>query len=370
MKNKSSSIAAAKADIATDTPVAEVSAADPVRRSRRSSGGFTLRDVAKLANVAPITASRALNTPDAVSPAILARVKEAVERTGYVPNLLAGGLASKKSRLVAAVVPTITGSVFLEMVQSLTKSLADEGYQLMLGQAGYENSREDALLEAIIGRRPDGVVLTGIMRSELGRKRLLASGIPVVETWDLTPTPIDMLVGFSHEKIGEAVAKYLHGRGRKRVATISANDERAVRRNKAFSDAALALGMGQAGAKEVATCIVKAPTTLGSGRSGLRSLLENDPAIDAIFCSSDMMALGVITEAHAMGIAIPAQLAVVGLGDQEFSKDLNPPLTSVRIDGTAIGTQAARFIIERVDGKPVTDKVRDIGFSIVERGSA
>ncbi|MFZ6677557.1 LacI family DNA-binding transcriptional regulator [Undibacterium sp. Tian12W] len=370
MKNKSSSIAAAKADIATETPVAEVSAADPVRRSRRSSGGFTLRDVAKLANVAPITASRALNTPEAVSPAILARVREAVERTGYVPNLLAGGLASKKSRLVAAVVPTITGSVFLEMVQSLTKSLADEGYQLMLGQAGYENSREDALLEAIIGRRPDGVVLTGIMRSELGRKRLLASGIPVVETWDLTPTPIDMLVGFSHEKIGEAVAKYLHGRRRKRVATISANDERAVRRNKAFSDAALALGMGQAGAKEVATCIVKAPTTLGSGRSGLRSLLENDPAIDAIFCSSDMMAQGVIIEAQAMGIAVPEKLAVVGLGDQEFSKDLNPPLTSVRIDGTAIGIQAARFIIERVDGKPVTDKVKDIGFSIVERGSA
>lgn len=370
MKNKPSKTATAKLDTATEELVTGLLPAERVRRSRRSSGGFTLRDVAKLANVAPITASRALNTPDAVSPAVLARVREAVERTGYVPNLLAGGLASKKSRLVAAVVPTITGSVFLEMVQSLTKSLADEGYQLMLGQTGYENSREDVLLEAIIGRRPDGVILTGIMRSELGRKRLLASGIPVVETWDLTPTPIDMLVGFSHEKIGEAVAKYLHSRGRQRVATISANDERAARRNKAFSDAALGMGMGQTGATEVATCIVKAPTTLESGRSGLRSLLENDPAIDAIFCSSDMMALGVIIEAHAMGIAVPAQLAVIGLGDQEFSKDLDPPLTSVRIDGTTIGNLAARFIIDRVNGIHATDKVKDIGFSIVERDSA
>jgi LacI family transcriptional regulator, gluconate utilization system Gnt-I transcriptional repressor len=347
---------------------AEVEAA-PAKRSRRS-GGLTLRDVAMLAGVAPITASRALNTPDAVSPAILQRVREAVERTGYVPNMLAGGLASKKSRLVAAVVPTITGSVFLGVVQALTESLAASGYQLMLGQTGYENSREDALLEAIIGRRPDGVVLTGIMRSVQGRRRLLASGIPVVETWDLTPTPIDMLVGFSHEKIGVEVAQYLHRRGRRRVAVISANDERAVRRNKAFSDAALALGMVAPGAGEVPTHVVPAPSALVSGRAGLRALLAGDPGIDAIFCSSDMVALGVITEAQAQGIDVPGRVAVVGMGDLDFSRDLHPALTSVRIDGAAIGSTAARFIIERSEGKLVTDKVRDLGFSIVERESS
>ncbi len=338
-------------------------------RNRRKGSGFTLRDVAKLANVAPITASRALNTPGAVSPAILQRVRAAVEQTGYVPNLLAGGLASKRSRLVAAVVPTITGSVFLEMVQSLTGALAAAGYQLMLGQSGYENSREDALLEAIIGRRPDGVILTGIMRSELGRRRLLASGIPVVETWDLTPTPIDMLVGFCHEKIGVAVAEYLHRRGRGKVATISGNDERAVRRNRAFSDAALRLGMVESGAHEVPGCIVPAPTTLGGGRNGLRELLRQHPTIDAVFCSSDMLALGVLTEAHAQNIAVPKQLAVIGLGDLSFSGDLNPALTSVRIDGTLIGSTAARFIVERAEGRSVSNPVCDIGFSIIERAS-
>ncbi|MFS2006848.1 LacI family DNA-binding transcriptional regulator [Duganella sp. CT11-25] len=342
----------------------------PPRRSRRKSGGTTLRDVAALAGVAPITASRALNTPKAVSEQILQRVKNAVEQTGYVPNMLAGGLASRKSRLVAAVIPTISGNVFLEMVQSLTSSLAAYGYQLMLGQSGYEDSREDELLETIIGRRPDGVVLTGIMRSPQGRQRLLTSGIPVVETWDLTPNPIDMLVGFSHEKVGEAVARYLYARGKRRVATLSANDQRAQRRMKAFSDTAVSLGMTTPGATAVPGWLVPAPTNVGMGRAGLRELLARHPDIDALFCSSDMVALGVLTEAQAQGIAVPGQLAVVGLGDLSFSRDLHPALTTVRIDGARIGATAARFIVERSEEREVRDGVIDIGFSIVERASA
>jgi LacI family gluconate utilization system Gnt-I transcriptional repressor len=326
--------------------------------------------VAALAGVAPITASRALNTPNAVSEHILQRVKNAVEQTGYVPNMLAGGLASRKSRLVAAVIPTISGNVFLEMVQSLTASLAAYGYQLMLGQSGYEDSREDELLETIIGRRPDGVVLTGIMRSPQGRQRLLTSGIPVVETWDLTPDPIDMLVGFSHEKVGESVARYLHGKGKRRVATLSANDQRAQRRMKAFSDTAIELGMADPGVAEVPGWLVPAPTNVGMGRAGLRELLARHPDIDALFCSSDMVALGVLTEAQAQGIDVPGRLAVVGLGDLSFSRDLHPALTTVRIDGARIGATAARFIVDRSQEREVRDGVVDIGFSIVERASA
>ena len=161
-------------------------------------------------------------------------------------------------------VPTIAGPVFLETVQSLTESLAERGYQLMLGQSGYSGSREDALLEAIIGRRPDGIVLTGIMHSAEGRRRLLASGIPVVETWDLTPTPIDMLVGFSHVEVGRAVAAFLHARGRRRFAVVAGDDERATRRLGAFEAAALALGL-----PAVRRVVVPAPTTLRSGRGAL-----------------------------------------------------------------------------------------------------
>ena len=340
-------------------------AATHARRSRRSSGAVTLHDVAKLAGVAPITASRALNTPEQVSAEVLRKVTDAVSRTGYVPNLLAGGLASTRSRLVAALVPTISGPVFLATVQALTETLAERGYQLMLGQSGYAGNREDALLEAIIGRRPDGIVLTGIMHSAEGRRRLMASGIPVVETWDLTPTPIDMLVGFSHVDVGRKVAAFLHAKGRRRFAAVSGDDERAQRRLDAFQAASRALGL-----PEVQLVVVPAPTTLRSGRDALKRLLQAADGIDAVFCSSDLLALGVMTEAQSRGITIPQQLGIVGFGDLEIAADLHPALTTVHINGSAIGRQAAQFIVDRAEGRTVPERVIDIGFDIVDRQSA
>lgn len=337
----------------------------PTRRARRGSGAVTLHDVAKLAGVAPITASRALNTPGQVSPEVLQKVTEAVSQTGYVRNRLAGGLASTRSRLVAAVVPTIAGPVFLQTLQSLTEALAEHGYELMLGQSGYVNSREDALLDAIIGRRPAGIVLTGIMHSPEGRRRLQAAGIPVVETWDLTPTPLDMLVGFSHVDVGRAVVDFLYAKGRRRLALIAGDDERSRRRQQAFQAAAQAAGL-----RDVAVVIVPAPTTLKSGRRALVELLQKSPDIDAVFCSSDLLALGVMTEAQVRGMAVPGQLAVVGFGDLEFAADLHPALTTVRIDAMAIGRQAAQFIVDSAEGLPIDQRVVDVGFSIVDRASA
>lgn len=335
------------------------------RRVRRRGPSLTLADVARLAGVAPITVSRALNTPAQVTAETLARVQRAVERTGYVPNRMAGGLASSRSRLVAALVPTIASPMFLETIQALTDTLAAEGYQLMLGQSGYGESREDLLLDAIIGRRPDGIVLTGVMHSPLGRKRLMAAGIPVVETWDLTPTPIDMVVGFSHEKVGAAVADYLHERGARAPAVITADDARAMLREEAFTHAARRHGIAQ-----VPVELVPTPTTLGAGRHALARLLESRPKTDAVFCSSDILALGVLIEAGVRGLAVPKKLRVVGFGDNNFAVDAQPALTTVRIDGTAIGTQAARFLVERAAGRPVVRRIVDLGFSLVRRASA
>lgn len=338
---------------------------DKIRKSRRGSGAITLRDVAKLAGVAPITASRAMNTPEQVSTDVLQKVQAAVLRTGYVPNRIAGGLASSRSRLIAAVVPSIVVSVFAETIETLNNSLFEAGYQLMLGQTGYSPAREEALLEAIIGRRPDGIFLTGIMRSSKGRTRLLASGIPVVETWDLTPTPIDMLIGFSHSDIGREVANFLMAKGRRQLALVTAGDERATRRASAFQNT-----VEQRGVQTVFVDNVGASRSLKSGRDALTRILLQAPDVDAVFCSSDLLAMGVLTEAIARGIQVPQHMSIVGFGDVPYMADMVPSLTTVHINGGDIGQQAARFLIDRAEGRLVEQPILDVGFSIIERDSA
>jgi LacI family transcriptional regulator, gluconate utilization system Gnt-I transcriptional repressor len=252
----------------------------------KKTAGLTVHDIARLAGVSAMTVSRAMNHPEQVAPRTLARVREVVGHTGYVPNAMAGSLRTSRAKLVAALLSTLTGPVFQETVLALNQALDARGYQLMIGQSGYAESREDQLLDAIIRRRPDGIVLTGINHSAGIRRQLIAAGIPVVETWDLTPTPIDMLVGFSHERVGEDVCRYLHGRGYRRPALLSADDARALRRLAGFRRTARELGLD-----EPPALLVPPPTTLGSGRHGLRELLAQYPTPDVLVCSSDMLAL-------------------------------------------------------------------------------
>jgi LacI family gluconate utilization system Gnt-I transcriptional repressor len=324
-----------------------------------------LRELAQLVGVTKVTISRALNTPELVSPETLKRVQDAVRETGYIPNLVAGSLASNRSKLIVALIPAVGGAVFQETTEALTTALANAGYQLLIGQSGYDESREDALLDAVIGRRPAGIVLTGVMHSALARQRLQASDIPVVETWDITRSPIDMLVGFSHQKVGKAAAQYLQSRGARHPAVITPGDRRALTRSKAFADAM----RGSVG-NDVPLYSIASPANLGDGRRALASLLDAHPKTDAVFCGADTLALGAMIEARSRGLAIPDRLRVIGYGDLNFAKDTDPPLTTMRIDGTRIGNLAAAMLIDRIEGREVAQRIVDVGFQLVERASA
>ena len=320
----------------------------------------TLHDVAREAGVSPITASRALSNPGIVSAKTIERVKKAVEATGYIPNLLAGGLKSKRSLMVAALVPAISVAQFLPTLQALTEALDAAGYQLILGQAGYDHSREDALLSTMISRRPDGIVLTGLLHSHSARERLRRLGIPVVETWDLSDRPVDMVVGFSHLKVGSAIAGYFLGKGWQRLGIATADDHRALMRRDGFLSVV---------GRDVPTAVVAAPSGLEVGRRALGELLQKDPSLRAIYCSSDQMAQGVLTEARVRRLRIPHDLAVCGFGDAAFSPHLDPSLTSVFVDGASIGRLAAQLIVQRCRGQSVDQRVIDVGFRIIERES-
>jgi LacI family gluconate utilization system Gnt-I transcriptional repressor len=330
---------------------------ESVRRSRSAPKGIRITDVAASAGVSPITVSRVFNAPQTVAPETLLRVRQAVQELGYVPNRLAGGLSSAKSRLIAAIVPTIAHSLFSESVQVFSDTMSRAGYQVLLGLSGYSGEDEDTLLDAVLSRRPEGVLLTGVAHTATLRARLLRIGIPIVETWDMTEHPIDMLVGFSHYAIGAAVAEHFIARGVQRPALVSASDNRALARRRGFVDTL---------AMDVVEVIVSPPSSVALGRDGLQRILAQAPDVDAIFCSSDLLALGVISQARKLGIAIPDRLAVCGFGDLEFAADTTPALTTVRVDGKRIGATAARCLIERLGGAPGKNLI-DVSFELVAR---
>ena len=320
----------------------------------------TLRDVAHAAGVSLITASRALGNPGVVSETTIARVRQAVEATGYIPNLLAGGLKSRRSRMVAGIVPALSVAQFLPSVQALTEALAAEGYQVLLGQTGYDAAREEAVLNTMVSRRPDGIVFTGLVQGAAVRERLRRTGIPIVETWDMAADPVDMLVGFSQDEVGRAVGDFFRARNWQRVGIATAGDPRALQRKAGFE---AAFG------RSVPTARVAAPSNLARGRQALAELLGHEPRLQAVACSSDQLAQGVLVEAQARGLRVPQALAVCGFGNADFAAHLVPSLSTVLIDGPAIGRRAAGMVLSRCRGEAVEPRIVDIGFRIVERGS-
>ncbi len=341
-------------------------AAIPPQSNGPARAAVTLRDVARLAGVAPMTVSRYLNNPETVRAPTRLKVQRAVEQTGYVHNRLAGSLKSSRTRLVAVVLPMVTNPIFSDTFQAINERLTRSGYQVLLGVSGYQREQEQELLEVILSRRPDGIILTGTLHTPASRNRLRAAGVPVVETWDLSPEPIDMLVGFSHEEAGRAVARQLLGQGYRRFALLAVDDPRGLRRASSFIKA-----LAEQGVTEVPQHIAQGLPSLAQGREGLSTLLAEAPLVSAeplvVVCTSDTIAHGVLTEAAARGVRVPQDLAVMGFGDMSFAAHTFPALSTVRIDGSLMGDAAARMLLERLQGKGNAESIKDIGFTLITR---
>jgi LacI family gluconate utilization system Gnt-I transcriptional repressor len=252
------------------------------------------------------------------------------------------------------------------MVQSLMTTLAPAGYQTLLGLTDYLPEREEQLVGTLLGRRPDAIVLTGTEHSPLTRERLRRTKVPIIEIWDLTDDPIDMLIGFSHEAVGIAVARHLLSKDYRRFAVLSADDPRGVRRSMSLIDE-----LKRHGVDDVPMEVLRAPATLQTGREGFVRLLEKGLP-DVIVCSTDTLAQGILAEAAKRGIAIPRDVAVMGFGDLSTAAHVHPSLSTVRIDGASIGRLAAEALLSRLDAKQLAAPALrvDTGFTIIDRESA
>ncbi len=336
----------------------------PRVRPKNRTQDVTIDRIAAEAGVSAATISRYFNNPQMLSPGTASRVREVVDRHAFVPNLLAGGLASSRTQVVAVVIPTISNSIFSSTVQAISDSLARQEFGVVLALSGAHDEYVDRQLTSTIGHRPNGIILTGATLDSVTRARLLSSGIPTIETWDLPVNPMDMVVGFSHEAVGRTIGRFVVRSGRKRVLIVSAGGARAIARR-----AGLAGVLRRHRLPQPAVVSFPGQTTFGHGRIAIAEHLDSGGKPDLVICSSDWAAHGVLDELRRRRINVPRDIGVVGFGDLGFAAELDPPLTTVRIDGSAIGAHAATMLMKRAQGQRVGQKVVDVGFDLVLRAT-
>lgn len=327
----------------------------------------TMGDVARLAGVGKITVSRALRTPSKVSAETLERVQKAVMDLGYVRDETAGALSSQRSRVVGALVSTLEQPVFASTIRGLEEGLSAGGLQVLLGSTRYEPEKEALMVSTLLGRRPDALILTSTRHTNATRRLLDTAGIPVVELWELPDQPVFAAVGFSNRAAMHDLTRHLIDNGRRRpvfLRTAGASDTRADLRETGYRDAL------QGRPARVHFVPPKDDRTGPDyGARGLGEVLQHWPDTDAVICVSDALAVGALCEARRRGIDVPGALAVTGFGDTDVASAAALDLTTVRIDGAAIGQEAARLTLAATAGEPLPQRIVDLGYTVMRRAT-
>lgn len=346
-------------------------------RQRRGTNRTTMQDVAKQAQVSASTVSLYLRDPKGVSPSKASQIKAAIDKLNYVPNLLAGGLAATKTRVIAVIVPSLTNAFFAQTVSAMQRYLDQKGYQLLIGDSDYDEDKEYELAKTFLAWSPLGLVMTGAKHSDACERLLKSTQTKIVQTWELTASPDFFQVGFSHYNVGRLAASHLFSLGKKKVAYVAANlsfDRRATERGQGFCETWDRL------AKEPPTIIdIEGQVSPVSGVKALSELLSQAQAFDAVFCSNDIIAMGLMLEATRRDINIPNTLSVISFGDLPFAEILSPGLTTIRPPSELIGQHAIDAILDSDTQNPRLlqglskegkNAQVDLAFELVIRGSS
>jgi LacI family transcriptional regulator, gluconate utilization system Gnt-I transcriptional repressor len=343
-----------------------------VPRQRRGHGRVTLEDVAQVAGVTSITVSRYLREPALVALETAERVRTALRETGYVPNKQAGQLASGRSNLVAALVPSVAQTIFAETVQGLSDALQAAGFELLLASTHYSIEREEDQLRALLGWFPSAVVVTGRQHS-YGALKLLraarAAGTPVIQIWDHPADGSDdgfTQIGFDHEAVGRAMAEHLLARGHRRLAYVDSGvveDYRAHERGAGFAAAA------RAAAASAEWLHASDGDAFDAGRLMLRALRDGHPEVSAAAFASDHLACGALLEAKVRGVEVPGQLALLGFGDLVTGRQLAPALSTVAPPRYEIGHEAGLSLLAALRGDTTALGHRALPWQLMARGT-
>jgi LacI family transcriptional regulator len=325
-----------------------------------------LADVARAAGVSLSTASRALADLAIVHPATRRKVGDAARILGYVPHGAARALASRRSRTIGTVVPTLDNPIFARSAQALQRALAEAGYTLLVASHEYDAATELDVTLALVERGVDGLVFVGTDHSPELFEFLARSGIPFELTWALDPDRHHHCVGFSNRLGAILVTRHLVELGHREFALISGHtrhNDRARERTAGVREALAAHGLSVADHRYVETAF-----SIASGRAAAARILDADAAPTAIACGNDLLAFGAMLECAARGLAVPRDVSVAGFDDIELAAEVAPPLTTIHIPSAEIGRRAALRLLARLAGRRVV-RVEESPVELIVRGS-
>lgn len=308
----------------------------------------TLRNVAEASGVSVISVSRVMRGAPNISPALREKVLAAAEALGYRPNRVAGSLRARATNLVAVIVPSMSNSVFPEVIDGIDHGLTGTPYRTVLGITHYDQAREETILHDLLSWNPAAVIVAGLEHSERVTAMLRACSGPVVEVMDVDGEPIDLCVGTSQAEAGQLIARHFVETGRRRIGYVGAWGERPDRSQKrriAFEQALAESGIGLS-----ARHIEAAPSSLETGEQGCAAILSAYPDLDAIFFANDDLALGALVHCRKHGIPVPGALALAGFNGLDIIEAVSPRLTTIVNPRFAMGETASRLLLDRING--------------------
>jgi LacI family gluconate utilization system Gnt-I transcriptional repressor len=323
--------------------------------------GLTLRDVSEASGVSEMTVSRVLRNRGDVSASTRERVLKAAKALGYVPNKIAGALASQRVNLVAVIVPSLSNLVFPEVLGGISEELEESGLQPVFGVTNYSAEREESVLYEMLSWRPSGVIVAGLEHTDAARAMLENAGIPIVEIMDVDGDPVDSVVGISHRRAGLEMARAIVRAGYRRIGFLGTkmpDDHRARKRLEGFE-----AGLAEAGISLADREFYSGGSALLKGREMTATMLKRSPDLDFLYYSNDMIGAGGLLYCLEQGIDVPARLGLAGFNGVDLLDGLPRRLATMDACRREIGRRAAAIIAghsqsgqiggERVELSPV-----------------
>ncbi|MDA1153865.1 MAG: LacI family DNA-binding transcriptional regulator [Proteobacteria bacterium] len=309
---------------------------------------LTLRDVSEASGVSEMTVSRVLRNKGDVSAATRQKVQDAAKRLGYVPNKIAGALASSRVNLVAVIIPSLGNMVFPEVLAGISEVLEDTDLQPVVGVTDYLPEKEEKVLFEMLSWRPSGVIIAGLEHSEASRAMLRQAGIPVVEIMDTDGEPIDACVGISHRRAGRKMAEEIIAAGYKKIGFMGTKmplDHRARKRFEGFTRT-----LAKAGIEIADQEFYSGGSALAKGREMTAKMIARSPDLDFLYYSNDMIGAGGLLYLLEQGVAIPDQIGLAAFNGVELLDGLPRQLATMDACRREIGVKAAQIIVARNQG--------------------